>query len=192
MLRLAFGIIFAFLIGVAFGNIAFHPLLHADDIGSGDLLSFSGSLLGVVLAVVGALFIEAIRREANRRDERRPLKDALSALNRLLLKMRFPPEGDLLASQKTRAVQLLMSLEDVRAVLAVVRDKTSLVSVSASLHLREIDRIIEENSGMIHRETAIVTGNEPTARIMAIYHANTTEFANTLQPLVKTTIDRMR
>lgn len=193
MARTAIAIVISFALGLAVGNLALHQIIAPENIEAGDILSFGGSLFGVVLAVAGALFVESASRAALRHEERKPITEALASLNQLLLAMRFPPlQVEPLELQKARALQLLTSLSDAQAVLTIVRDKSTLVSVNTFLKLREIDRIIEANSGMIKRETAMVSGLDPTERIMAIYHANTEAFAEELQPIVNQAIESLK
>ncbi|WP_345169489.1 hypothetical protein [Sphingomonas daechungensis] len=162
-------------------------------IDAGDWLAFAGALLGVVLAVGGAIFVERWKKSTELQADLKLIEDALVELEQSLSSLDVPFDADRrVADQKQPVIHSLERLEDARAVLAFAREQTKVTDIALWRGLRSIELDIDARRQMLDQEKGILLGRNVTRRVLEINRSKLVAFAENLLPTVRQTIRALR
>ncbi|WP_088183094.1 hypothetical protein [Sphingobium sp. Z007] len=151
----------SFLIGGLSGLmvVAAYLVMHAWSSGAnaGDWLGFAGALLGTILAIGGAIFVEHYRRKMERNDELRLLRSALSriTMGANVLVGDGLPEGLNIEGKRGHYLDALSNIHSGFGIIIYAKERlnfalknpelfSDLQRVELHLKLSEKDRLAEE------------------------------------------------
>lgn len=151
--------LFALAAGLAVGAIMMLLVTRASQINNGDWLQFLGGLLGVSLAVFGAVLVEDWKRERSRREERALLHDAIVELQRTLntsASVRIVEyEGE--PEVRKLILETFSRLEAIQELLITVRAKAKIVDIALWQDLHTLERAIRDDLPSVRDEVQRLT-----------------------------------
>lgn len=173
-------------------------LLARPEADAGDKLSFYGSVLGAggtaMVAILGVVVVEELRRAGQEREELQIVRDALTKLRNTMAEIQNAVRGDFddLAAHRN---QILAVLEEVGDALALLDLVVSTMRLRRFRHMQAmylIRRTLTHASKTFERETHIVQGHRATIGIIQTYYSNAQPTAAELVPALDTALRALR
>lgn len=169
-----------------FGSTGMHV---TDGIGVGDWFSAAGNLVGVVVAVAGAIYVESWKRKASTRADLRMIEGALRELDTSLEQLKQAPAPGLSVSERKRPViDAMERLQTARELLKFTRSEAKVKDVGLWRQLGAIEREIDEHDEMLSREIEILSGYAVSSNVLEINRSKLMNFALPIQERVKATV----
>jgi hypothetical protein len=161
-----------------------------EGIGSGDWLAAAGNLVGVILAVGGAVYVESWKRQSAVRSDLKMIEDALRELDSSFEELKKEPRINWEVSVKKRPViEAMERLQSARELLGFTRKEAKVKDIHLWRQLGQIEAGIDEHDAMLTRELAILQGYSVTDRVLEINRSQLLAFVAAIQPLVRRTIE---
>lgn len=176
------------------GTVLVMTIFGPTNIGAGDWLSFSGGLLGVGLAVLGAIFVEGLNRQQDAVDDIALLLGALTSLQAALDSVEDEIEisDDNLDASHRQGQELIDRLAEATAVLEYARDNSKLTSAEQVLAVFRLEDEMENLTRIIDKEDRWLSNATPSVKIVAIFFGNIMEAVVELRPTVAAALDALR
>lgn len=165
-------------------------VLGSTEISSGDWLSFCGSLLGVGLAVLGAMRVEDYVRREEEKQNTRLLRGALVGLIDALKTV----GDDALATQENlpemrlTSRSLMQSLQEATAVVDYARANSKLGSAGQVLAVHRLEAELKRVGDLLRAEETWILQGEPSVYVVNIYLGKVEELAGALLPKLQIAI----
>ena len=188
------------LAGILFVNASDEAarLLARPEADTGDKLSFYGSVLGAggtaMVAILGAIAVEELRRAGREREELQIVRDALTKLRNTMAEIQNTAGVDFgdLEAHRNQILAVLEEVGDALALLDLVVSTTRLRRFRHMQAMHLIRRTLTRARQTFERETHIVQGHRATIGIIQTYYANAQPTAAELVPALDMTLRALR
>jgi len=156
-------------------------MFNAPGVTDADRLQFLGSMLGAgagaALAIGGAILVEFVRRENERRHNTKLLRRALQELESYIEPMAAEIEGDPMEDRDVEdtgkeIVTLLEDLSDAIVLLDAAVQIAKLTDFAVMKALQDVRRALDSQKSVFERETHIVTRYPNSVGVLRTYYGN--------------------
>lgn len=186
----------AVVIGAAFGAGAMlggFYFLRSAVAGPEAWLGFAGSLLGVSLAVFGAVYVEDRKRSQEAVTNTSLLVGALEDLQKSL---RVVEEGDqataeLIGEYRQLSKLLLARLREAAAVVDYARANSRLETAEQVLSMHRLEKELERVGQLVREEEGWIDGDEPSLQVMNIFLGKVESVTEQLNPRLKQALESL-
>ena len=154
-------------------------MFNAPGVSDADRLQFLGSMLGAgagaALAIGGAIFVEFVRRESERRRNTKLLRRALQELESYVDPMSAEIEGDPMEGRDVEETgkeiaTLLEDLSDAIVLLDAAVQIAKLTDFAVMRALQDVRRALDTQKSVFERETQIVTRYPNSVAVLRNYY----------------------
>ena len=151
------------------------PMEPVERVTSGDILALAGSIMGVVLAVAGALLVEQWNRASRKRADKQLIYAGVADFWKTLQALPEQAAGDInLLDEQSRILGLLDRMIETREVLAVARELVRIEDFEGLRALHRLERAMNKIWPQLEREIAFV-GQSPTAAVINNFFPNASQ-----------------
>ena len=156
-------------------------MFYATGVTDADELQFLGSMLGAAagaaLAIGGAILVEFVRRQNERRRNTKLLRQALQELETYIEPMAAEVEGDPMEGRDVETTgkeiaTLLEDLSDAIVLLDAAVQIAKLTDFAVMKALQDVRRALDSQKSVFERETHIVTRYPNSVAVLRTYYGN--------------------